>query len=87
MSTTDPLAALNTEVAQIQTDLTSLQKSNAAVLTYLQQLLAGAPASGTVNVNVAELATTVTNLSALDTALQAVNAANVAAEPPAAPGS
>jgi hypothetical protein len=78
----DPLAALNAILAQLQTDISSLQAASAAVLAYLQQLVAG-QAAGTVTVGSAELATAVINATAIDTALQAVTASQVAGEPAA----
>src|SRR5271166_1092740 len=84
MASTDPLAGLNAILTQLQIDLAALQASSAAVLAYLKQLVAG-QAAGTVSVDATELATAVTNATAIDTALQALNTTEVAAEPAPAP--
>jgi len=81
MSTTDPLSPLNASLASVQTDLVALQASNAAVLAYLKSLT---PGTG-VSVDPTELATAVANATAIDTALQSINTADVAAVPPPNP--
>ena len=81
MATTDPLSPLNAALAAVQTDLAAVQASNAAVLAYLKTLT---PGTG-VSVDPTELATATANAQAIDTALQALNTADVAAVPAPAP--
>lgn len=94
-ASSDPLAALKQEEAQIQTDISALQQilaavqaSNAAVLAYLTKVLGGANPNGTVSISVTDLAAQVQALTAVDgniqavtTALGTVNTADTAAEP------
>ena len=84
MATNDALAPLNSEVAALQSDLANLQNANGQVLTYLQQILAqlGGVPTGSVNVSSNELQTAISNLTQVDTALQAVSTADTSAVPP-----
>lgn len=80
MSTTDPLAPLQAEVAQEAADIASLQAADAKILADIKQLLANAVGAGQTSVSTAELTALLTSAQANDAAVQGVIAGDAAAD-------
>jgi hypothetical protein len=84
VSTSDPLASLEAEVATLAANEAAETTAINALIAYLQTVLAGAPPTGTVNVSVSELASALTSLQAI-AATQVSNTSAATGAVPAAP--